>query len=85
MRKIAIARGSPLYDFSTARKHVEKQGLVWPAAVEKQLDAEFQRMGLRQGQVDRLIVLHVHYMRFALSGPFLRRAAIALAILLGRV
>ncbi len=64
-----LARGRSLsvYDFSTARKYVEAQGLSWSDEVEAQVAPEFERLRLSQVQVDRLLVLHVHYLKWALS------------------
>lgn len=75
-----------LYDFSAGEKAAKDAGLSFSDAVADQVDPEFAALGLSQAQVDRLLVLHVHYLNWALGAyePFWRRALLALFVLRGR-
>lgn len=56
-----------LYSYDDAKRHAQEKGFQWSDAIEEQVDHEFGRMGLTQSMVDRLIVLHVHYMLHAFT------------------
>lgn len=55
------------YSYDAARRHAEKEGLQWSDAIEDQVNREFAALGLTQSAVDRLIVLHVHYLKYAFA------------------
>lgn len=74
------------YDFTSGKLAAKHAGLGFSEAVADQVDPEFAAIELSQRQVDRLLVLHVHYLKWALDTSklsFARRLAYAWWIMRG--
>jgi hypothetical protein len=46
------------YDYAKVKKEVEALGLVFDLQTVAAVDDDFFRMGLSQGQVDKLVLIH---------------------------
>lgn len=75
------------YSYAAAKSHAKDKGLEWSDAIEAQVDVEFHALGLTQFQVDRLVVLHIHYLLHAFTPSqyhFWARVRMAIFWLRGR-
>ena len=61
----APAPQTTAFDYTAATAMAEREGFQWSDAVADQVDREFVNLVLDQRQVDRLLVLYVHYMKWA--------------------
>jgi len=73
------------YNYDGVRRQVEERGLRWD--VEAIADTAFHDAGLDQAQVDRMVLLHAHFMKHYFTPQtwgWRGRIALALHFLLGR-
>lgn len=77
------------YDFTYARALCEVEGLRFDEAVAGKVAVAFHNAELNQDQVDRVMALHIHLVKYRLFNPatypWWGRIALALHFLFGRV